>query len=217
MYKHKTPYVLAAREGEYVITDGIRSFVRSDPENWDRWLNEDLRNVYFNSSSLYCVDETSYEILTRIRTAAERQNPIHKILIKVWEKDPALVPCKMCFDKDRLAIRGGLRTRYHHLVRKPMIWKDEILQDNFVRTAIASTRQQREFRPDKVNFDRLQERYRKPLKPKGHNTDLRAEFFWKEKQEFLVKAFFFTFSQRTVPSGYVHVYRTHAVLQVGPG
>ncbi|KAF8789502.1 Retrovirus-related Pol polyprotein like [Argiope bruennichi] len=52
MFKHKTLYVLAARRGEYVITDGVRIFVRFHPEQWDRWMKEDLEQVYLNASIL---------------------------------------------------------------------------------------------------------------------------------------------------------------------
>ncbi|GBN65713.1 hypothetical protein AVEN_20818-1, partial [Araneus ventricosus] len=60
--------------------------------------------------------------------------------------------------------------------------------------------------PRKVHFEKLEERFSRPVQRGLRNTDMRAGFCWND-HTFLVKAYF-TFGQRTVPQGQKHVYQT---------
>ncbi|GBN63583.1 hypothetical protein AVEN_129333-1 [Araneus ventricosus] len=95
---------------------------------------------------------------------------------------------------------------FHTLLQgTPRTWSNEVLRDNFVRTALESSKLA-PFQPRKVNFEKLEERFSRPVQRGLRNTDVRAGFCWND-HEFLVKAYF-TFGQRTVPKGQVHLYQT---------
>ncbi|GBO18929.1 hypothetical protein AVEN_46090-1 [Araneus ventricosus] len=79
------------------------------------------------------------------------------------------------------------------------------LVDNFVRTAIESSKIA-PFQPRKVHFEKLEERFSRPVQRGLRNTDVRAGFCWND-HTFLVKAYF-TFGQRTVPQGHQHLFQT---------
>ncbi|GBO18191.1 hypothetical protein AVEN_185256-1 [Araneus ventricosus] len=62
------------------------------------------------------------------------------------------------------------------------------------------------FQPRKVHFEKLEERFSRPVQRGLRNTDVRAGFCCID-HTFLVKAYF-TFGRRTVPQDQKHVYQT---------
>ncbi|GBM72409.1 hypothetical protein AVEN_198749-1, partial [Araneus ventricosus] len=96
--------------------------------------------------------------------------------------------------------------KFHPLLKgTPRTSSNEVLRDNFVRTAVESSKLA-PFQPRKVNFEKLEERFSRPVQRGLRNTDVRTGFCWND-HTFLVKAYF-TFRQRTVPQGQKHVYQT---------
>ncbi|GBM64235.1 hypothetical protein AVEN_167261-1 [Araneus ventricosus] len=96
--------------------------------------------------------------------------------------------------------------KFHPLLQgTPRTWSNEVLRDNFVRTAMESSKLA-PFHPRKVHFEKLEERFSRPVQRGLRNTDVRVGFCWND-HTFLVKAYF-TFGQRTVPQGQKHVYQT---------
>ncbi|GBM36411.1 hypothetical protein AVEN_17371-1 [Araneus ventricosus] len=96
--------------------------------------------------------------------------------------------------------------KFHSLLQgTPRTWSNEVLRDNFVRTAMESSKLA-PFQPRKVHFEKLEERFSRPVQRGLRNTDVRAGFGW-DDHTFLVKAYF-TFGQRTVPQGHQHLFQT---------
>ncbi|GBO36509.1 hypothetical protein AVEN_263971-1 [Araneus ventricosus] len=104
-----------------------------------------------------------------------------------------------------LKLHDQLLKFYPLLQGTPKTWSNEVLRDNFVRTAMESSKIA-PFQPRKVHFEKLQERFSRPVQRGLRNTDVRAGFCWND-HTFLVKAYF-TFGQRTVPQGHQHLFQT---------
>ncbi|GBM63943.1 hypothetical protein AVEN_17531-1 [Araneus ventricosus] len=86
--------------------------------------------------------------------------------------------------------------KFHTLLQgTPRTWSNEVLRDNFVRTAMESSKLA-PFQPRKVRFEKFEERFSSPVQRGLRNTDVKVGICWNDN-EFLVKAYF-TFRQRTV-------------------
>ncbi|GBM63944.1 hypothetical protein AVEN_17532-1 [Araneus ventricosus] len=113
IFHHSTNYVLALREGKFVLTNGFETASRKNEKYWQRALEEDLRYVAKSTRSVYCVDRLSYNLLAREPEKWPNHHPFKaRVVVKVWETDPDLRPCTFCMSTNCskwLAIRGGVQ------------------------------------------------------------------------------------------------------------
>ncbi|CAL1300056.1 unnamed protein product, partial [Larinioides sclopetarius] len=111
-HKHSVNFVLAIREGEYVLTDRFRSMERMDRNGWMTELAEDVIYASRQARSLYCVDAITYELLQKAIKTWSPQHRIHQMTLNRFEEFHKLGPCSFCMNTNCvrwLAIRGGVQ------------------------------------------------------------------------------------------------------------
>ncbi|KAF8789565.1 hypothetical protein HNY73_007495 [Argiope bruennichi] len=297
IHKNSTNYVLAIRNGEYVLTNGFLTIHRRNHEDWMKELEKDVKQASWRQArSFYCADVVSYDLLWKALSTWPKDHPIRYHTINRFEENKELGPCSYCLSTNcvqwlaiRVCFKKGLclftpasfspysstmevtgcdydvfpaalttevpsgplqhpgkfykKEYFLNLsdvtlftcilssgecpmlkfvplkTGTPRLWDDEILVENFVRTAKSSASTLEEnFRPDKIDFQSLEKRYKRSVRnnsegERRRNSDVRSGFHWDDL--YMVKAYF-TFGQRTVQPGCLHLYpTTDAVLRVG--